>query len=74
MLKGKAPRKKVLLELGGNAAAIVHSDADLQRAAARLAAGSFAYAGQVCISVQRIMVHRIWRGASSICSCKRQPN
>ena len=55
-LKEKANKKKVLLELGGNAAAIVHSDADLKRAASRLATGGFAYAGQVCISVQRIFV------------------
>ena len=58
MLKEKAFRKKVLLELGGNAAAIVHSDGDLKRAAARLAVGGFAYAGQVCISVQRIYVQK----------------
>lgn len=57
-LQGKAIGKKVALELGGNAAVIVHSDADIQRAAARCAFGAFAYAGQVCISVQRIYVHR----------------
>lgn len=58
MLQGKAIRKKVSLELGGNAAVIVHSDADVARAAARCAYGAFAYAGQICISVQRIFVHR----------------
>lgn len=47
---------KVLLELGGNAAAIVAADADLDHAAARLATSAFAYAGQVCISAQRIWV------------------
>ncbi len=56
-MKERAGRKKVVLELGGNAAAIVHSDADLATAVPRLGIGAFAYAGQVCISVQRIMVH-----------------
>lgn len=56
MLQGQAIRKKVSLELGGNAAVIVHSDANLKRAAARCAYGAFAYAGQICISVQRILV------------------
>ena len=51
-------KKKVVLELGGNAAAIVEPDADLDWAAERCAAGGFAYAGQSCISVQRILVHR----------------
>ena len=57
MLKAKAGKKKVLLELGGNAGVIVHSDADLDLAAKRCAAGGFSYAGQTCISVQRIYVH-----------------
>jgi acyl-CoA reductase-like NAD-dependent aldehyde dehydrogenase len=56
-LKGKAGRKQVCLELGGNAAAIVHSDADLERAVERVAAGAFGVAGQSCISVQRVYVH-----------------
>lgn len=56
-LQKLAVRKKVLLELGGNAAAIVHEDADLERAATRCAFGGFAYAGQTCISVQRVLVH-----------------
>ena len=56
-LQGDAAGKKVLLELGGDAAVIVHEDADLARAAARCAFGAFAYAGQVCISVQRVLVH-----------------
>ncbi len=51
-------RKKVLLELGGNAAVVVDETADLVRAAASCAAGALAYAGQVCISVQRIYVTR----------------
>jgi acyl-CoA reductase-like NAD-dependent aldehyde dehydrogenase len=56
-LKAKAGKKRVLLELGGNAAVIVGKDADLKAAAARIAYGGFAYAGQVCISVQRVLVH-----------------
>jgi acyl-CoA reductase-like NAD-dependent aldehyde dehydrogenase len=58
MLKQKAGKKKVALELGGNAGVIVHSDADVAQAAARCAQGGFSYAGQSCISVQRIFVHR----------------
>ena len=62
-LKSVAGKKKVILELGGNAAAVVHEDApDLDWVAERLALGAFAYAGQVCIKVQRILVHRaVWR-------------
>ena len=56
MLKGKAARKKVALELGGNAGVIVHRDADLGLAAGQAAAGGFANAGQNCISVQRLLV------------------
>jgi acyl-CoA reductase-like NAD-dependent aldehyde dehydrogenase len=56
-LKNQAGKKRVTLELGGNAGVIVHSDADLQYAAHRCIAGGFSYAGQTCISVQRIMVH-----------------
>jgi acyl-CoA reductase-like NAD-dependent aldehyde dehydrogenase len=56
MLRDRAKKKKVLLELGGNAAVIVHSDADLARAAQRSALGGYAYAGQICISIQRILV------------------
>jgi glyceraldehyde-3-phosphate dehydrogenase (NADP+) len=58
MLQAQATRKKVILELGGNAAVIVAADADLKRAAARCAFGGFAYAGQVCISVQRVLVQK----------------
>jgi len=57
-LKGLAGPKKVILELGGNAACIVDADADLERAAARAAIGAFAHAGQVCISIQRLLVHQ----------------
>ncbi len=56
MLQGLAVGKKVVLELGGNAAVIVAADADLARAANRCAFGGFAYAGQICISVQRVLV------------------
>jgi len=57
-LKEIAGRKKVGLELGGNAAVIVHEDANLDYAAARIATGGFTNAGQVCISVQRVFLHR----------------
>jgi len=57
-LKQKAGKKKVALELGGNAAVIVHGDADIAYAAERCVAGGFGYAGQSCISVQRILVQR----------------
>jgi acyl-CoA reductase-like NAD-dependent aldehyde dehydrogenase len=56
-IKGALPRKRVLLELGGNAAAIVHSDADVDAAVASVAAGGFVQAGQTCISTQRVLVH-----------------
>ena len=55
-MKAEAGKKKVVLELGGNAGAIVDDTADLEWAVARLAFGAFAYSGQVCISVQRIYV------------------
>jgi acyl-CoA reductase-like NAD-dependent aldehyde dehydrogenase len=57
-IKKNAGKKKVVLELGGNAGVIVHSDADLAYAAERCVAGGFVYAGQTCISVQRILVER----------------
>jgi len=57
-MKRRAGKKKVALELGGNGAVMVHSDADLAFAAERCVAGGFAYAGQSCISVQRILVER----------------
>lgn len=55
-LKGLDPKKRVTLELGGNAGVIVHGDADLDHAAARIAFGGYYQAGQSCISVQRILV------------------
>ena len=57
MLKSQAGMKAVALELGGNAGTIVHEDADLEYAASRVAWGAFSYAGQSCISVQRVYVH-----------------
>jgi glyceraldehyde-3-phosphate dehydrogenase (NADP+) len=58
MLKGKAGHKRVLLELGGNAGVIIEPDANLETAVTRCVAGGFGYAGQTCISVQRIYVHQ----------------
>jgi len=57
-LKTKAGKKKVMLELGGNAGVIIHSDTDVTYAAERCAVAGFSYAGQSCISVQRILVQR----------------
>jgi len=57
-LREIAGHKKVGLELGGNAAVIVHEDANLEYAANRIATGGFTNAGQVCISVQRVFLHR----------------
>ncbi len=56
-MKARAGKKQVVLELGGNAGVIVDEDADLEYAAGRVKTGAFAYAGQVCISVQRVFVH-----------------
>jgi acyl-CoA reductase-like NAD-dependent aldehyde dehydrogenase len=56
-IKGLDPRKHFTLELGGNAGVIVHSDADLDHAAQRVAYGGYYQAGQSCIAVQRIFVH-----------------
>jgi acyl-CoA reductase-like NAD-dependent aldehyde dehydrogenase len=56
-MKERAGKKRTLLELGGNAGVLVDAGADLSWAAARCATGGFKYAGQTCISVQRIYVH-----------------
>src|SRR5687767_19555 len=56
-LKAKAGKKKVVLELGGNAAVIVDADADLDDAVERIAFGAFYQSGQSCIGVQRIIIH-----------------
>lgn len=57
-IRQRAPRKRVGLELGNNAPVIVHRDADLATAAAKVTRGGYAYSGQTCISVQRVYVHR----------------
>jgi glyceraldehyde-3-phosphate dehydrogenase (NADP+) len=56
-VRAAAGSKRVALELGGNAGVIVEADADIEHAAARCTAGGYSYAGQSCISVQRIFVH-----------------
>lgn len=56
-LKSKSGKKKVVLELGGNAACIVDEDADLDDAVARIIIGAFYQSGQSCIGVQRILIH-----------------
>ncbi|MGG4490585.1 aldehyde dehydrogenase family protein [Metabacillus idriensis] len=56
-LKQEAGMRKTLLELGSNSAVIVDDDTDISKIAPRCVTGAFAYAGQVCISVQRIYVH-----------------
>jgi glyceraldehyde-3-phosphate dehydrogenase (NADP+) len=55
-IRKRAAARRVTLELGGNAALIIHDDADLTAAVPATAAGAFGYAGQTCISVQRILV------------------
>lgn len=57
MLKSKAGKKKVVLELGGNAACVVDEGADLEDAADRIITGAFYQSGQSCVSVQRILAH-----------------
>ncbi len=57
MLKEKAGKKPVAMELGGNAACLVDADADLDDAVARIVFGGFYQSGQSCISVQRVLVH-----------------
>jgi acyl-CoA reductase-like NAD-dependent aldehyde dehydrogenase len=56
-IRQRAFNKRVTLELGGNAAVIVEPDADLEHAVRRCVAGGYIYAGQSCISTQRILVH-----------------
>jgi len=57
-LKKRAYKKRVTLELGGNAAVVIEPDADLDFALARTVLGAYAYSGQVCISIQRIFLHK----------------
>ena len=60
-MKERAGKKKVVLELGGNAGVIVDRSADLDWAIKRILVGAYTYAGQTCISVQRMFVHeRVW--------------
>ena len=60
-MKERAGKKRVVLELGGNAGVIIDRSADLDWAVKRCLVGAFAYAGQVCISVQRMVIHEaIW--------------
>ncbi len=56
-MKERAGKKKVVLELGGNAGVIIDKSADLDWAVKRCLVGAFSYAGQVCISVQRMVIH-----------------
>lgn len=56
-LKAKAGKKKVVLELGGNAAVVVDKDADLEHALARIIFGGYYQSGQSCIHVQRVIIH-----------------
>ncbi|MCQ5149636.1 aldehyde dehydrogenase family protein, partial [Coprococcus eutactus] len=57
-MKARAGRKKVILELGGNAAVMIDEDTEISDALVdRLIGGAYNQAGQVCISVQRIVVH-----------------
>jgi acyl-CoA reductase-like NAD-dependent aldehyde dehydrogenase len=57
-IKALAGLKRVTLELGSNSPTIIEADADVDKAVSRCVVGSFANSGQVCISVQRIFVHR----------------
>jgi acyl-CoA reductase-like NAD-dependent aldehyde dehydrogenase len=56
-LKARAGKKKVILELGGNAAVVVDKDADLDHALARIIFGGYYQSGQSCIHVQRVIIH-----------------
>ncbi|MFN3821125.1 MAG: aldehyde dehydrogenase family protein [bacterium] len=57
-IKQLAWNKKVCLELGGNAAAVVDEGCDLEYAARRIVVGGYAHSGQICISVQHVLIHR----------------
>ncbi|MGQ9836018.1 MAG: aldehyde dehydrogenase family protein [Thermoanaerobaculaceae bacterium] len=76
-LKRRAWDKRVTLELGGNAAVLVEPDAgDFAQVAQRIASGAFAYAGQSCISVQRILVARACYSSfrdALVAACERFP-
>ena len=70
-LQTVARTPRVGLELGGNAAVIVHEDADLAYAAARIVKGAFSYSGQACISVQRVLVHHAVYEEMRLLICER---
>ncbi|KAF1078777.1 aldehyde dehydrogenase family protein [Methanogenium sp. MK-MG] len=70
-LQAAARTPRVGLELGGNAAVIVHEDADLAYAAARIVRGAFSYSGQACISVQRVLVHLAVYDEMRLLICER---
>ena len=70
-IRERAARKKVLLELGNATPVIVHDDADLDDAATKLAANAFSFAGQSCISVQRIYVQSASTTSSWRASCPK---
>jgi acyl-CoA reductase-like NAD-dependent aldehyde dehydrogenase len=57
-MKSQAGKKKITLELGGNAGVIISETANIKKAIQRCVIGSFAYSGQVCIHLQRILVHK----------------
>jgi len=57
-MKARAGKKKIVLELGGNAAVMIEPDADLEKALPRVITGGYSQAGQVCISVQRVLIHK----------------
>jgi glyceraldehyde-3-phosphate dehydrogenase (NADP+) len=57
-LKEKCGKKKISLELGGNAPVIIDDTADLEKAVKKTCLGAFVYSGQVCISIQRILLHK----------------
>lgn len=66
-MKARAGKKRVVLELGGNAAVIVDEDADVADAVDRIVTGAFYQSGQSCISVQRIVLHdRIYDVCTSL--------
>jgi acyl-CoA reductase-like NAD-dependent aldehyde dehydrogenase len=83
-LKAKAGKKKVVLELGGNAAVVVDADADLDDAVERITFGAFYQSGQSCIGVQRIFIHEsiyeilkkklVERAGALICGDPRDEN
>ena len=65
-LKARAGKKKVVLELGGNAACVVDKDADIADAVSRIVFGAFYQSGQSCVGVQRIFVHEDIREAFNL--------